>query len=74
MRSILDLWNVRGSDYGVQHPELLGFWTLSIVGKTRKHNVSETGSVPMFRCGGGERERERERERETYFVEFRTKN
>jgi hypothetical protein len=32
--------------------ELLGLWTLSIVrnsGKTRKHNVSETESISIFR-------------------------
>jgi hypothetical protein len=34
---------------------LLSFWTLSIVriSTNRKHNVSETGSVSVFRRGGG---------------------
>jgi hypothetical protein len=34
---------------------LLSFWTLSIVriSTNRKHNVSETGSVSVFRQGGG---------------------
>jgi hypothetical protein len=33
---------------------LLSFWTLSIVriSTNRKHNVSETGSVSVFRQGG----------------------
>jgi hypothetical protein len=49
-----------GSDDGVQHSELLSFWTLSIVQysrnpkkKIREHNVSETGSVSVLRSGGG---------------------
>jgi hypothetical protein len=35
---------------------LLSFWTLSIVriSTNRKHNVSETGSVSIFRWGGGD--------------------
>jgi hypothetical protein len=34
---------------------LLSFWTLSIVriSTNRKHNVLETGSVSVFRRGGG---------------------
>jgi hypothetical protein len=33
---------------------ILSFWTLSIVriSTNRKHNVSETGSVSVFRLGG----------------------
>jgi hypothetical protein len=35
---------------------LLSFWTLSIVpiSTNRQHNVSETGSVSVFRRGGGD--------------------
>jgi hypothetical protein len=37
------------------HSLLLSFWTLSIVriSTNRKHNISETGSVSVFRQGGG---------------------
>jgi hypothetical protein len=43
-----------GSDDGVQHSELIGFWTLSIVQyskilKIREHNVSETSPVQWLR-------------------------
>jgi hypothetical protein len=31
------------------HPELLGFWTFSIVWYSREHNASETGSVSVLR-------------------------
>jgi hypothetical protein len=47
-----------GSDDGVYHSELMGFWTLSIVQyskilKTREHNVSETGCFrPQVRGEG----------------------
>jgi hypothetical protein len=47
-----------GSDDGVQHSELLSFWTLSIVQyskKIRENNVSETGSVSVLKSGGGGR-------------------
>jgi hypothetical protein len=47
-----------GSDDGVQHSDLLSFWTLSIVQyskKIREHNVSETGSVSVLRSREGER-------------------
>jgi hypothetical protein len=30
-------------------PEILGFWTLFIIWYSRKHNVSETGSVSILR-------------------------
>jgi hypothetical protein len=36
----------------VNNSGLLGFWTLAIVGyskNTKEHNVSETGSVSIFR-------------------------
>jgi hypothetical protein len=35
----------------LESPLILGFWTLSIVRNsiTRKHNVSETGSVSVLR-------------------------
>jgi hypothetical protein len=35
--------------------ELLGFWTFSIVRYSRiqKYDISETGSVSVFRLGGG---------------------
>jgi hypothetical protein len=38
----------------ILHSLLLSFWTLSIVriSTNRKHNVSETGSVSVFRRGG----------------------
>jgi hypothetical protein len=46
-----------GSDDGVEHSELIGFWTSPIVQyskilKIREHNVSETGSVSVLRSGG----------------------
>jgi hypothetical protein len=31
---------------------LRGFWTLAIVRYSEEHNVSETGSVSIFRRGG----------------------
>jgi hypothetical protein len=37
------------------HPELLDFWTLSIVRYCKnisEHNASETESVSVLRCGG----------------------
>jgi hypothetical protein len=55
------LSSCRYSDWNPQcdeescHSLLLSFWTLSIVriSTDRKHNVSETGSVSVFRRGGG---------------------
>jgi hypothetical protein len=32
---------------------LSSFWTLSIVQYILRHNVSDTGSVYIFRCGAG---------------------
>jgi hypothetical protein len=46
----------KGSDGGVYHSELLGFWTLSSVRNSKhwEHNVSETGSVSVLRWGEGD--------------------
>jgi hypothetical protein len=39
---------LNGSDDGVQHTELLGFLTFSIVWYSREHDVPETGSVSVL--------------------------
>jgi hypothetical protein len=48
------MWILKGSDDGVQYSELLGFRTYlsSSILETRKHNVSETGSVSILRRRG----------------------
>jgi hypothetical protein len=42
------------NEWKILHSLLLSFWTLSIVriSTNRKHNVSETGSVSVFRREG----------------------
>jgi hypothetical protein len=42
---------IKGSDDGLYHADSLGVWTLSIVrySKTRKYNISETGSDFILR-------------------------
>jgi hypothetical protein len=51
---------LKGSDDGVQHSGILGFWTLSIVRYSKEHNVSEAVSVSVLRLGVGD----------TYFVDY----
>jgi hypothetical protein len=44
---------LNGSDDGVEHSGLLGFWNLSIVRYTEEHSILETGYVSVFGWGVG---------------------
>jgi hypothetical protein len=48
------IWKIlNGSDDAACHSGLLGFWTLSNVWNSKKHGVSETGSVSVLTSEGG---------------------
>jgi hypothetical protein len=48
-RRLDKILDFKGSDDGVYHSGLMGFWTLFIIGYSKEHNFSDTGSVSVLR-------------------------